>query len=968
MSARSRGVHRLVTRRSAPEPSQRSLEGALRAALPGADIKTGELYRGVYGRDASFYDYRPQAVVRVSRVEEVQRLFAVARERGAAVTFRAAGTSLCGQTLGTGIVAELRLAWRGVEVRDGGAAVWFEPGVTVAQVNHILEPLGRKLGPDPESANAAMMGGVLANNSGGQQSGIEADPYGTLQGMEFVLANGHRYDTTRPEDRERFAAEERVIADGMAALRDRVRADAELVERIRRKYRIKNVMGYGMRAFLDADEPIDILARLLVGSEGTLAFIASATLATVPLYPQWAVGLLFFASVAEAVEGVRALVEHGAATVELMDRACLRAWSGKPGVPAYVDELPADATAVLVEYRAAMAAALDELVASAAGLIDGFGLLAREPLTSQPEKREQWFALRSAMYPLVAATRPPGTSVLIEDVAVPPERLSEFIAGLRGLFARYGYGDTGFIFGHVASGNVHFIALDDLRDDEGVARFGHFLEDLVDLVLGLDGSLKAEHGTGRAMAPFLVREWGEEAVAVMREVKRLLDPLGLLNPGVLLSDDPNAHVAHIKRTRDIGDETVDRCVECGFCERVCPSRALTLTPRQRIAAQRVGLELEEAGDLERAAAVWAEFAYDGRDTCVADGLCGTVCPAGINIAYLTDHERAEAHGAALERLMDLAARRFDLVEEGLRRAVDLGCGLDDRLGVDAMGWVTTAGRHLIPELPRWSRSITRAPSRVSREQADAQLVYFPACVSRIMGSSPLGKGSIMETVLRVADRAGLRLRLPADAAGLCCGQIWEHKGFRRGYVTMANRLVEAFWRWSEGGRLPLMCDVTSCARTMLVELEREQFGPRDQLLSDLNLERFAALTIIDLAEWLHDDVLPRVAVRHKKGTVVVHPTCACTELGLGDTVTAVATACADEVVVPYALGCCGAGGDRGFLHPELADAAVHEEAQELAGRSFDGAYSLARTCEIVLSDRTGRAYESLVYLVDETTA
>jgi D-lactate dehydrogenase len=944
------------------------LERALRDVLPAASIKTGELYSGVYGRDASFYDYRPRAVVRVSSVEEVQRVLAVARAQGVPVTFRAAGTSLCGQTLGTGIVAELRLAWKRVEVRDGGAAVWCEPGVTVTEVNRLLEPLHRKLGPDPESANAAMMGGVLANNSGGQQSGVAADPYGTMRSIEFVLANGRRYDTARPDDRERFAAEELVIAEGLAALRDRVRAAEELVALIRRKYRIKNVMGYGLRAFLDADEPIDILARLLLGSEGTLAFIASTSLATVPLHPHWAVGLLFFETVTDAVDGVRALVDDGAATVELMDRACLRAWGGKPGVPPYVDELAADATAVLVEYRAATAAALDEHRASAARLVAGFRLAVHEELTSDPETRAQWFALRSAMYPLVAATRPPGTAVVIEDVAVPPEHLTESILGLRGLFERYGYTDSGFIFGHLASGNVHFMALDDLRDAQGVERFGRFVEDLADLVLGFDGSLKAEHGTGRAMAPFLTREWGEEAVAVMREVKRLLDPLGLLNPGVLLSDDPGAHVAHIKRGPSVGDDTVDRCVECGFCERVCPSRALTLTPRQRIAANRVALEFEESGELERAAAVWSEFAYDGRDTCVADGLCGTVCPAGINIAYLTDHERAQAHGGALERLMDLAARHFDLVEEGLRRGVDLGRGLDERLGVEAVGWATAAGRRLIPALPQWSRSITAPPPRVSREPADPQLVYFPACVSRILGSSGLGKDSLMETVLRVADRAGLRLRLPRDATGLCCGQIWEHKGFRRGYATMANRLVAALWRWSEGGRLPVMCDVTSCARTMLVELESELFGPRERLLSDLNLERYTALRIVDLAEWLHDDVLPLVEVRRRKAGVLLHPTCACTELGLGEKVAAVAAACAEEVVVPYALGCCGAGGDRGFLYPELADAAVHDEALEVAGRAFDGAYSLARTCEIVLSDRTGRAYESLVYLVDEATA
>ena len=948
--------------------SSSALVQALSDVLPAGAVKAGELYRGIYGRDASYYDYRPQAVVLVSSVEEVQRLLAVARQWQVPVTFRAAGTSLCGQTLGTGIVADLRMAWKGVEVRDRDAAIWVEPGVTVAQVNQLLAPLGRKLGPDPESANAAMMGGVLANNSGGQQSGIEHDPYSTLQSLEFVLANGHRYDTADDNDRRRFTAEEQTITRGLAALRDHVRSNQVLVERIRRKYQIKNVMGYGLRSFLDADDPIDILARLLVGSEGTLAFIASATLATVTLHRNWAVGLLFFSDVTEAVAGARTLIDDGASTVELMDRACIGTWSGKPGAPAYLDDLPAEVTALLVEYRAATASELGKQLASAGGLIAGFGLVAGEFFTTDPLIRECWFGLRSAMYPLVAATRAPGTSVVIEDVAVPPDRLVDLILGLRELFAHYDTADTAFIFGHLAAGNVHFITLDDLRTGEGIKRFGLFIEDLTGLVLGLDGSLKAEHGTGRAMAPFLTREWGDEAVAVMREVKRLVDPGSLLNPGVLLSDDPQAHLVNIKRAPSVGDDTIDRCVECGFCEHVCPTRTFTLTPRQRVVGTRVALEFLEVGEARRANAVLDEFAFEGRDTCVADGLCGTVCPAEINVAYLTDHQRAETHGQAFEQLMDLAARRFALVEEVLRRGLSLGCAVDERLGPNAMSWATAAARRLVPDLPQWSRAITEAPPHAHRETANPQLVYFPSCVSRIMGSSAAGKDSLMATVLRVAERAGIGVRLPADVTGLCCGQIWEHKGFRTGQATMANRLVEALWRWSEGGRLPIMCDVTSCARTILVELEREQFGSRKRLLDDANQARYRQLRIMDLAEWLHDDVLGRLEIKRKKGSVLVHPTCACTQLGLGDKIAAVASACAEKVIVPSSLGCCGAGGDRGFLYPQLADAAMHDEADEIKRGSYDGAYSFAKTCEIVLADRTGRPYESLVYLVDEVTA
>jgi D-lactate dehydrogenase len=373
--------------------SRPGLHDALRFGLPAGSVKTSALYRGVYGRDASCYEYPPAAVAHVSSVADVQHVLSVARDHGVPLTFRAGGTSLCGQALGEGVIVEQRLAWKRFAVRDGGASVWFEPGVILAQLNHVLEPLGRKLGPDPESAPSAMMGGVLANNSGGQQSGVERDPYATLRSAAFVLANGRHYDSACPGDRTRFEAQEAELSQGLRALRERVRHDAALAQLIQRKHRIKNVMGYDLRAFLDAEEPIDIVARLLIGSEGTLAFMTSAVLETVPLHPHWMAGLLFFSGVAEAAAGARLLADGGAATVELMDRSCLRAWGGRPGTPAYVDELPSDATAVLVEFRAASAPELEELVAAAQELTGGFALIAQEPLTADPLVREQWLGL-----------------------------------------------------------------------------------------------------------------------------------------------------------------------------------------------------------------------------------------------------------------------------------------------------------------------------------------------------------------------------------------------------------------------------------------------------------------------------------------------------------------------------------------------------------------------------------------------
>jgi len=184
---------------------------------------------------------------------------------------------------------------------------------------------------------------------------------------------------------------------------------------------------------------------------------------------------------------------------------------------------------------------------------------------------------------------------------------------------------------------------------------------------------------------------------------------------------------------------------------------------------------------------------------------------------------------------------------------------------------------------------------------------------------------------------------------------------------MANRLVEHFWQWSDSGRIPIFCDTTSCTHTLLESLLNEDFGKGYRVLSSENADRYAKLRIMDLTTWLHDHALPRLDIGRKKRAVLLHPTCACQQLGLTPTLEAIARQCADEVVIPNHWGCCAASGDRGFMYPALAESATRDERLEIAGRQFDGAYSLAKTCEIVLTSEIKLNYESVAYLVDEST-
>lgn len=539
-------------------------------------VHTDELMRRALAHDASHVLLVPQAVVVPRDADEVARLLRAAAAAGVPLTFRSGGTSLAGQAGTSGVLADVRQHFSRIEVLDDGARVWVQPGVTVRRVNAELARYGRKLGPDPASEAACTVGGVVADNSSGMACGTTENSYRTLEQVVAVLPSGTVIDTGAPDADERLRTLEPALYAGLLELRRRVLADPAALATIAHQFSMKNTMGYGVNALVDFDSAPEILAHLLVGSEGTLAFIASATFRTVPLRPYAASALLVFEDLFAANRVLPALVATGAAAVELMDATSLRVGQQLPHAPAAVQALDVGRqAALLVEYQAATADELEAIATAAGPVLDGLGLTQHVELSTDEDLRARLWKLRKGLYTSVAGARRSGTTALLEDVVVPVERLADTCVALAGLFERYGYDDA-VIFGHAKDGNIHFMLTDRFETVEQLARYADFTEAMVDLVLGAGGSLKAEHGTGRVMAPFVRRQYGDALYEVMRQVKALFDPVGLLNPGVLLDDDPNAHLRHIKLAPPV-EEEVDRCVECGYCEPVCPSRTLTLT-------------------------------------------------------------------------------------------------------------------------------------------------------------------------------------------------------------------------------------------------------------------------------------------------------------------------------------------------------------------------------------------------------
>lgn len=920
-----------------------------RLELAGLETAARVSDRLAAAHDASHYLLVPRAVVRARRVEDVVRAFGTARDSGVSVTFRSGGTSLSGQAGTDGLLIDTRRYFRDIEVLDDGAWVRCGPGVTVRQVNARLARHGRKLGPDPASEIACTIGGVVANNSSGMACGTEQNTYRTLDSMVLALASGTVIDTSHPDADEVLRAGEPVLYEGLQRLRDRLRADPDAVAAIRQLYAIKNTMGYGLNSFVDHDRPIDILQHLIIGSEGTLAFVAEATLRTVPLRSHAATGLLLFADLAAATAALPALVAAGLATIELMDSTSLRVAQTDPEATPDLRGLEVAAhAALLVEAQEDSPEELAARVDTVASVLAGLPLTAPERLSTDPVRRAALWHLRKGLFTLVAGNRPSGTSALLEDIAVPVERLHATCAALTSLFERHGYLDS-VIFGHAKDGNIHFMLNERFDDPASLARYEAFTDEMVELVLSQGGTLKAEHGTGRIMAPFVRRQYGDELYDIMRELKQLAYPGGLLNPGVLLTDEPDAHVQHLKTVPRVEDE-VDRCVECGYCEPVCPSRSLTLTPRERIVLRRELQRAEDAGDADLAAALRAEYRYDGVETCAVDGMCQTACPVLINTGDLVRRLRAESQPALAQTGWKTAAGHWDLAS----RAGSLALSIADRVPSVLPLAVTEAARALLGDdtVPRYTGDLPGGGGpRIRRRDPEPVAVYFPSCTTTMFGPTGGGDG-VAESFVRLAGRAGVGLVTPDDAPSLCCGTPWKSKGLSAGYDVMQRKVLDSLLAATRDGELPVVCDASSCTEGLATLLESA--GER-------------RIRVVDAVLFVAETVLPGLPAGERIASLTLHPTCSSVRLGIDGALTVVAAAVAEHVVVPEDWGCCAFAGDRGMLHPELTASAAAPEAAEVVAAGSIAHASVNRTCELGMTRATGKPYRHVLELLDEVT-
>ena len=1005
----------------------------LRQFLPANRIYTDELRTLGWGTDASFYRKIPKVVIRSDGEAEISKIVCVCSKYKLPYTFRAAGTSLSGQSCTDSVLIVAGKHWEQYELADDKQSIRLQPGIVGGRVNQILKPYGRVFPPDPASIGSAMVGGIVVNNASGMNCGVHANSDRMMLSARVILTDGTVLDTGSEVSRQEFRKSHPAFLDKIERLRDRVRADKELADRISRKYAIKNVTGLNLRPLVAYDDPFDIIAHSMVGSEGTLAFLSEVTMKTLKDYPFKASAMVYFLTMKESCEAVVAMkkmqageedLEYSAENLvvksaEMLDYKSLSSVDD-PVYLQYKQDVDAgkiagvepgdyhNLTAILTETKGITHEQLLEKIERIKECLSQFQLYIPADFTEDPAVYGKYWSIRSGIFPSVGGTRPVGTSCLIEDVAFPIESLPEATVKLQKFIADHGYDDA-CIYGHAFEGNYHFILNQSFADEHEVARYAEMMRDVARLVVeDYDGSLKAEHGTGCNMAPFVKYEWGDKAYEVMKELKQIFDPDGLLNQGVIFNDDPDCFIKCLKplpvldfdfssvpdgghylmdSSLSTAKETVEqvkranKCIECGFCEVNCMSCGLTLSSRMRIAVQREIRYLTATGaDPERLATLKKQYKYYGDQTCATDGLCATSCPMKINTGELTHLIRQmDMNNSKMGyRLGEFAANHMAAIKSGLRVVLDVAHLAHVTLGPTMMSAIARGMNRM--GLPLWTtampkkhrqpkksdltqfiieRSLPPSPSKKRGPESPSpsgegrgkasKVVYFPSCINQTMGQSKHGGKlhDLVDEVIQLMAKAGYEVIFPEGMERMCCGQIWESKGMLDIADRKSAELEAALWKASEEGKYPVLCAQSPCLHRMRKVMHK--------------------MKLYEPAEFIMKYLVPRLDFHPIDRPIALHITCSTRQMGVADDLINLAKMCSTRVFLPEGVGCCGFAGDRGFTFPELNRYGLRKLRPQIEANKIEVGYSNSRTCEIGLETNTGIPYMSIVYLVNECT-
>ncbi|MDP2303607.1 MAG: FAD-binding and (Fe-S)-binding domain-containing protein [Ignavibacteria bacterium] len=905
-----------------------------------------------HSTDASFYRLIPKLIVKLDNLNELTKTLILTNQFKLPVTFRAAGTSLSGQAISDSVLLIITNKWNNFQLLDNVNKISLQPGLIGSYVNKILLPYKKKIGPDPASINSAMIGGIAANNASGMCCGTAQNSYKTLSSMKIVFHDGTLLDTSDLESRNEFLIKKKELIGPIRNLHSKINSDSILKDRINHKFKMKNTTGYSLNAFTDFDDPIDIIQHLMIGSEGTLGFIAEITFQTVDEFADKASSLIIFPSIEEASRGVAILKQCDVDAVELMDRAALRSVENKKGMPSYLIDLDNNCAGLLVETRAKNKELLQSQIETITNSLTSLSTTLPIVFTDIPTEYSKLWNIRKGLFPSVGAMRKSGTTCIIEDVAFPVPMLADAVIDLQNLFKMYSYDDA-IVFGHALEGNLHFVFNQDFNSESEVARYSNFMNELTHMVVTkYDGSLKAEHGTGRNMAPFVELEWGTQAYELMKEIKNIFDPENLLNPGVVINNDKNIHLKNLKPLPTV-NPIIDKCIECGFCEVNCVSADLTLSPRERIVVLREIARMEGKSEEKFRLSTFSEsMDYSVNQTCATDGLCAIACPVGIDTGNMIKNIRYNENSKFAKSFAMLLAKNMNSVTSIARISLNFVHYIHKFLDSDLMEYLTISVRRLsLGKIPLWNKFIPKGAEPIkllSTKTSTYKVVYFPSCINRSMGIS-IDYGNevpLINKTISLLEKAGYEIIFPANLDNLCCGMAFSSKGFKEAGDLKSKELEEELMKVTENGKIPVLCDMSPCLHRMRETLDKR-------------------LMLFEPIEFIADYLLDKLEFTKIEETISFFQTCSTKKMEIDKKLKLVLDKCVTKVI-DIESNCCGFAGDRGFTYPELNENGLSNIKSQIKDDCKNG-YSNSRTCEIGLTLHSGISFKSIVYLVDNCT-
>lgn len=911
-------------------------------------VYTDRLRRYAYGVDASCYSYLPKVVVKAENESEVRRLIRLCQQCGTPFTFRAAGSSLSGQCSSEDVLIVCNDGFKKMEVIDDGKALRCECGVIGSDANDLLKPYNRKIGPDPATLATALVGGILNNNSSGMCCGTAQNSYKTIRSIRVVLLDGSILDTSDKKSIDQFLKEKPQMVEDILQLRKEILADEELTHLIHHKYKIKNTTGYGLNSLVDFEDIIDIINHLFIGSEGTLGFVSEIVYNTVEDVPHKGCGLMFFSTLNDASLAVVALANMGREKVvaaEMMDYQSLKAVQTLDNVPDFVREVPEGTSAILFQTESYSKDTVDENLAFIKEQLKDIPTAIPSLYSQDPKEYDSWWAIRKGILPIVGGQRRKGTTVITEDVCFQIEDFTKGIEMLTELFHKYDFVDGGVIFGHALSGNVHFNITPDFSDPKDTKNFGDLVKEMSERVSGFGGSLKAEHGTGRMVAPFIEMEWGRKAYEINRRIKAIFDPTRILNPDVMITDDPDVYKKNLK-AQCVIDDAFTICMECGFCEKNCPSRNLTLTPRQRIALLRETKRLENEGNFAVANELKKGYEYFGVETCAACSMCKGLCPLSIDTAQIALSMRRidpPAPGLA-KKIYDNFSSTLEMCRAGVSLEGIAGAIITQKAiskiteGLHGVTGVTPYVPKTTPKANRYKLKNRIKPTNFEK------VVYFSTCANRAFRQNQGydDQRSLQQVVESLCNKAQIDIIYPEHIENLCCGLSFEN--YDDVHERAVKDLHDALMKASQNGKYPIVIDHSAC------------FNHAFKHMPDLEIN--------DISEFLCKFVVPRLDITKCDERVLVHKQCKIKVLGKSQYIEDLACLCSDHVFNIKSFACDGFAGQKGFFTPELNKCATKDLASEVAEYGATLGVSSSSTCEIGLGESGGIPFVSVAYLLD----